>query len=145
MKQIAFRYGLMMFIGFTGFFLLMHFLRLSDNYYLRVFNGIIHLSLLWLALREWTRVHHGAVSDNASGVVVGIFTTLVGVIPFTVFMAIFLSYDSVLMAYIQSQSPIGELFTPITSSLFIFVEGLGLSLIASYLMVRVLDMMRSPS
>lgn len=145
MKQIAFRYGLMMFSGFAGFFLLMHFFHLSENYYLRVFNGIIHLSLLWLALREWTRRHHGAASDNASGVVVGIFTTLVGVIPFTVFMAIFLSYDPALMAYIQSQSPIGELFTPITSSLFIFVEGLGLSLIASYLMVRVLDMMRSPA
>lgn len=34
MKQIAFRYGFWMFLGLTGFFLLMHSLQWSENIYL---------------------------------------------------------------------------------------------------------------
>lgn len=141
MQKIAFRYGLWMFIGFTGFFLLMHAIGLSEESYLRIFNGVIHLGFLWAALREWSQNHHGEANEYTSGVVAGIYTSLVGIIPFTVFMAIFLSYNPGLMAAIQQQSPIGEYFNPVTSSLFIFVEGLAISLIASYIIIRILESM----
>ena len=69
-------------------------------------------------------------------------TSLVGVIPFTIFMAILLAYNPAFLANIQSQSPIGEYFTPVTASLFILVEGVAISLILSYLMVRLLEILR---
>lgn len=142
MKHIALRYGLWMFLGFTGFFLLMHLLNLSQNYYLRVFNGIIHVSCLWLALRAWYRDHHEPSDDYTSGVVMGMFTSFVGVLPFTIFMVLFLAYNPSFLTSIQTQSPIGQYFTPITASLFILVEGIAVSLILSYIMVRLLEILR---
>jgi len=139
MQTIAFRYGLWMFIGFTGFFLLMHGFGLSEKSYFRILNGVIHLGFLWAALRDWSQYHHGDANEYPSGVVAGMFTSLVGIIPFTVFMAIFLSYNPALMVSIQEQSPIGEYFNPFTSSLFIFVEGLAISLIASYIIIRIVE------
>lgn len=142
MKHIALRYGFWMFLGFTGFFLLMHLLDLSQNYYLRVFNGVIHTGCLWLALRAWYREHHEPSDDYTSGVVMGMITSFAGVLPFTVFMVLFLACNPSFLANIQSQSPIGHYFTPVMASLFILVEGIAVSLIVSYLMVRLLEIMR---
>lgn len=142
MNRIALRYGLFMFFGFTAFFLVMHLLHLSENYYLRVFNGVIHLSALWFALRAWVHEHPEPSDDYTSGVVVGMFTSLVGVIPFTIFMVLFLAYNPSFLASIQSHSPIGQYFTPVTASLFILVEGIAISLILSYLLIRLQEMMR---
>ena len=137
MKQIAFRYGLWLFFGLTGFFLLMHIFNLSGNAYLRAFNGVIHIGVLWMALREWTRTHHDGTSDITSSVVVGMFTSLVGVIPFSIFMSIFLAFNPEFLASIRSQTSIGEYFTPLTSSLFVVVEAIVFSLIGSYIMARI--------
>ncbi len=142
MKHIALRYGLWMFLGFTGFFLLMHLLNLSQNYYLRVFNGVIHVGFLWMALRAWYREQHGPSDDYTSGVVMGMVTSLAGVLPFTIFMVLFLAYNPSFLTNIQTQSPIGQYFTPVTASLFILVEGIAMSLILSYIMVRLLEIMR---
>lgn len=142
MKHIALRYGLWMFLGFTVFFLAMHLLRLSENYYLRVFNGVIHVACLWLAIRAWQHTHPEPSDDYTSSVVVGMFTSLVGVIPFTIFMVLFLAYNPSFLASIQSQSPIGQYFTPVMASLFILVEGIAASIILSYLLARLLEIMR---
>ncbi len=142
MKQIALRYGLWMFFGLTGFFLLMHIFNLSENYYLRIFNGAIHLGVLWLALRAWARNHHEGTSDTTSGVVLGMFTSFIGVIPFTIFMSIFLAYNPDFLASIKSQTPLGEHLTPMTSCFFIVVEAIVISLIGSYVILRILDAMR---
>lgn len=142
MKNIALRYGLWMFLGFTGFFLLMHLLQLSQNYYLRVFNGIIHIGFLWMALRTWYRTQTGPSDDYTSGVVVGMATSLAGVVPFTIFMVLFLALNPAFLANIQAQSPIGHYFTPVMASIFILVEGISIGLILSYIMVRLLELMR---
>lgn len=142
MRHIALRYGLWMFLGFTGFFLAMHLLHLSENYYLRVFNGVIHVGFLWFALRAWIREHPDPTDDYASGVVMGMFTSLVGVVPFTVFIVLFLAYNPAFLASIQNGSPIGQYFTPVTASLFILVEGIAMSIILSYLLVRILEIVR---
>ncbi len=141
MKSIEVRYGLLMFVGFTGFFLFMHLLNLSDNYFLRYFNAVIHGVVLWFALRAWATEQPGMVSNYPYGVAVGMVTSLAGLLPFTVFMAIFLGFSPDFMAHIQSQSPmgIGQYFTPVTASVFILMEGLIGALIGSYIMVRILE------
>lgn len=142
MNQIAFRYGLWMFLGLTTFFLLMHIFQLSENHYLRTFNGVIHLGLLWMALRNWSRNHHDGTSDVATGVVVGMYTSFIGVIPFAFFMAIFLEFNPDLLESIKQHNPLADYLNPITSCFFIVVEAIVISLIGSYIIVRVLDAMR---
>ena len=140
MKKIAIKYGLLMLAGFTAFFLIMHLLGHSQNYNLRIFNGIIHIGLIALAIREYRKAEPESLSNYLSGVAMGIYASLIGVVGFTIFMVLYLSADPVLMAAIQASIPIGEYFNPITASLFILVEGVAVSLIGSYIVTRIIDM-----
>ena len=70
------------------------------------------------------------------------FTSFIGVIPFTIFMSIFLAYNPDFLASIKSQTPLGEHLTPMTSCFFIVVEAIVISLIGSYVILRILDAMR---
>lgn len=145
MKQIALRYGAWMFLGFTVFFLVMHLLQWSHNYYLRIFNGVIHAASLWLALRAWMNENPEQRHDDyPSGVALGLMTSLVAVIPFTIFMAIFLAYNPGFMASIQNQTPLGAYFTPVTASVFILMEGIAAGVIGSYIILRIQEAMRIP-
>lgn len=144
MKQIAIRYGLWMFFSLTGFFLLMHILHLSEYYYLRVFNGVIHLGFLWMAISAWNHAQEETTSDYMEDVVLGMFTSFIGVIPFTIFMSIFLAVNPDLLAVIKSQAPVGEYITPMTSCFFIVVEAIVISLFGSYLIARIQGAWRNP-
>jgi hypothetical protein len=144
MKQIALRYGGLMFFGFLTFFLLMHFLDWSDKYYLRLFNGVIHMTGLWYAIRAWLQQHPDSLDEYPSGVALGMLTTLAAVIPFAVFMAIFLAYNPEFMATIKGQTPIGDYFNPVTASAFILMEGIAAGLIGSYLLMRIQEAMQNP-
>ncbi len=145
MKQIAIRYGSWMFLGFTLFFLAMHLLQLSHHYYLRLFNGVIHATGLWFALRAWLLAHPDAHDEYPSGVALGMLTTLVAVVPFTIFMAISLAYSPEFMARIQSQNPIGQYFNPVTASAFILMEGIAAGLLGSYIIMRIQEALRQPA
>ena len=140
MKKIAIKYGLLMFAGFTAFFLIMHLLGQSQNYNLRIFNGVIHIGLITLAIREYRKTNPEGLSNYISGVAMGMYASLIGVLGFVIFMVLYLSGDTAFMAYIQASFPIGEYLNPITASLFILVEGVAVSLIGSYIVTRIVDM-----
>lgn len=142
MQKIAFRYGIIMFFGLTGFFLLMHVLHLSENYYLRIFNAAIHLGVLWSALSFWSRNQHWEADEYFNGVVLGMFTSFVGITPFMAFMAIFLEYNPGFLARMKAAMPVGEYLDPFTASLFVAAEGIVISLVASYIFVRILQARR---
>ena len=133
-----------MFLGFLSFFLTMHFLNLSDRYYLRSLNGVIHLAGLWFAMKAWLRENPDSLDEYPSAVALGMLTTLAAAIPFTVFMAIFLAYNPEFMAAIKTQRHIGEYFNPVTASIFILMEGIAVGLIGSYIIIRVQEAMRHP-
>lgn len=140
MKKIAIKYGALMFAGFTGFFLAMHLLGQSQNYNLRIFNGIIHIGLIALAIREYRKANPETLANYVSGVAMGMYASLIGVVGFVIFMVLYLIGDNEFLAYIQASVPIGEYITPITASLFILVEGVAVSLIGSYIVTRIIDM-----
>lgn len=140
MKQIAIKYGVWMFSGFTLFFLAMHFLGLSQNYDLRIFNAVIHMFLIYLAIKEFfgTKANTGDI-NYISGVSVGMVTSMVGVVMFTIFMTLFLTASPDFMAKIQKDFAFGEHLSPFSASVFIFVEGVATSLIGSYIITRIIE------
>ncbi|MCB0554094.1 MAG: DUF4199 domain-containing protein [Phaeodactylibacter sp.] len=140
MKKIAIKYGFLMFAGFTLFFLLMHLLGHSRNFNLRIFNGVIHIGLITLAIKEYRKANPDNISNYLSGVALGMYASLIGVVGFTIFMAFYLIGDADFMHYIQNAVPIGEYLNPITASLYILVEGVAVGLIGSYLVTRLVDM-----
>jgi len=140
MKKIALQYGLWMLAGFTVFFLIMHLLGLSHNYNLRILNGIIHLGVIYFAIKAFRSKYPDTVNNFLSGTAIGMFVSAVGVTGFTVFMILFLSFNPGFLQELRETIPMGDYLTPITSSLFIFMEGIVISLIGSYILTRVIDM-----
>ena len=140
MQKIALNYGLKMFAGFTGLFLIAHFLGGSENYNLRILNGIIHIGLLYLAIRDYRQAFPETYNNYVSGVAVGMYASMVGVILFTLFMSIFFTFiDPVFFAQLKAKLPFGDSINEFTTCLFIFVEGVVVSLIGAYLITRVID------
>lgn len=136
MKKIAFQYGPIMFAGFLLYFLLMKALNLSENYNFRIFNGIIHLILLYMAIRAY-RNQFPEEFNVLSGVSVGVMSSAVGVVPFALFQLIYLNIDTDFMQYLQDNvSMIGEYLTPFSAALILIMEGLAVSFVASYVFVR---------
>lgn len=143
MKKIAIKYGIFMFLGFTALFLIMHELAQVRNFNLRVLNGFIHIGLLYAAIREYRRDVMEQSGTVVSGVAAGMYTSIVGVLPFTIFIMFYLIADTPFMEHIQNSVPIGKYFNPFTASLFILVEGIAISLIGSYILDRFIDVNKS--
>ena len=139
MKRIVIRYGILMFLGFTGFFLVMHALNLSQHYHLRILNGVIHLTCITLAIRAYHKLDADD-TNYMSDVAVGVITSMIGVIPFALFQLIHLAINTEFMQYLRETVPyVGHYLTPFTASLTIFMEALAVSVIGSYIITRVID------
>lgn len=142
MKQIAIKYGMWMLAGFIAFFLIMYIVGQADNTYLRLFNGVIHLSLMGLAINEYRKLRPDTVHNYVSGVGTAFYTSAFGVIGFGVFMMIFLSFDPQLMQAINDHIPLDTAktgFNPITSGVMVIAEGIATTLVGSYIITRIID------
>ncbi len=139
MKKIALKYGFQMFAGFAFLFLIVHLLGWSQNYYLRVLNGFIHITFIYLCIRDYRREFPDSQGNYLLGVAAGFYASIIGVALFTIAMCLFLAIDQPFFELLKAQAPFSEYFTPVTASLFIFVEGVVVSLIGSYLVTRVID------
>ncbi len=141
MLQIAFRYGILMFLGFTAFFFLMHLFGLSDVLQLRYFNLIIHLSVLWMVMRVWVRKHPDRFDNYSENVGLGLLTTGVGAGAFAIFLTLFLAASPALMDSIRAQSPrvLADSLNPVMAGVFTFGEGIIAALIGSYVLIRIME------
>jgi len=142
MKIIAIKNGIFMFLCFAGLFLFMHEIIGTQNYHLRVLNGIFHLGFMYLAIVQYRRRHPESTANHISGVAMGMFTSIIGIIPFVLFIMFYLMSDEAFMQHIQQSVGIGKYFTPFTTSLLILVEGVVISLVGSYVVTRFVDMKR---
>ncbi len=139
MKNTSLWYSLVMFAGFTLFFLVMTALGYGDNYNLRIFNSIIHLGMIYLAIRSYREKSPESAGNYLSGVAVGMYSSILAVVAFSAFLFIYLTADPVLMDQIRASVPTGEYLNPFTATLFITVEGIAVSLIGSYILTRIID------
>jgi len=140
MFKIAIKYGLILALGLTLFFLIMHFLGLSANYNLRIFNGVIHLSVIYFAMMAGLAAGVISGENYVNSVFLGMICSFIGVAIFAFFQMLFLNFDTAFMAQIKENVSIGEYLNPYTASLLILAEGVAVSLIGSYILARVIEM-----
>ena len=139
MERIALRYGLFMFLGFTLFFLISHLLGLSERYYLRVLNAIIHLAFMYTAIRRYRQLHPESADNYLSGTAMGMTAGVVGTLAFTIFIVLFLAFNQSFLAALRARTPMSEYLTPITAGAIILMEGIAVSLIGAYILTRIVD------
>ncbi len=137
MRTISIKMGFLMMAGFIAYFLLLYALGLGARTEFRLFNAVIHLFFLYLAIRAYYAQHPESIENYMLGVAQGMAASAIGVGGFAVFMTVFLVLDPVLMNAILENSSIKEHLNPYSASLFILTEGIVLSLIGSYILTRV--------
>ena len=139
MKTIAFKYGLIFFGGLMAIFLISFALGQGANYNLRLLNGVLHMGILYVAINrlraKFPDTHQNYVSGVAQGMYVGGFGTLL----FTIFIVLFMALNPTFLASIQEATNFGDRLTPVMAGALVFMEGVGVSLIGSYLVTRIID------
>lgn len=123
--------------GFIVYFLALYTLGLGHRTEFRIFNGVIQLGFLYLAIRAYYAQHPESIENYMLGVVQGMWASAVGVGVFALFMTIFLLLNPALMEAILQNSQMAEYLNPYSASLFILAEGLVVSMIGSYIVTRV--------
>ncbi|MBI1227941.1 MAG: hypothetical protein GC192_22105 [Bacteroidetes bacterium] len=139
MKELAIKYGVIMFGGFAALFLVFFMLGLAPNFELRWINGFVHLTVLYMLIRAYRRAHPETRDNYVTGVAIGMVASTLGVLAFTAMIFFTLNLDPHFFAQLRNQSPLPEYFTPFNASLYIAVEGIVVSLIGSYIITRIVD------
>ena len=139
MNRIAFKRGWPLFVCFVALFLFMKTIGQVQQFNFRILNGFFHILFITLAIRDYKSTYP-ELFNYLSGTAVGMMTSLVGVIPFAVFMIVYLNVDSEFMIYLQENiKGIGMYLTPFYSGVIILMEGLAVSLLLSYIITRMLS------
>ena len=132
-------YGLLLFLGFAGYFFVMKAADLYYNYNLRIFNVIIHFGLVYLAIRSFYKAHPDKDFNYLTGTLAGFKPSLISVILFGLLQLIYLSIDEAFLNHLQQSITIGEYINPFTASFAVILEGIGVSVIVSYIAMRIVD------
>ncbi|NJC26058.1 hypothetical protein [Neolewinella antarctica] len=139
MNKDLLRYAAYFAASLTVIFLVAYVLGLADNYYLRFTNGIAHMTVLYYAIKQLRLRDPSTINNYVSGVARGLSVGAAGSLAFSIFLLLFLLADPELVNQIQVATNLGDVLTPYAMALITLGEGIAVSLIGSYLLVRYVD------
>ena len=139
MKNIPIRYGIILFLSLTSFFLFMYMIGQAERTWLRLFNGVIHLIILYFALSKYHEQDRHNSENYLNAVGIGMYTSIVGAVAFGLFIFFFLNNNDFLTLKLAEYLPVSNELIPLSAALFILVEGIVAGLIGSYILVRFID------
>jgi hypothetical protein len=137
MRAISIQIGLLMLTGFIAIFYIIYMLGYAQHTELRVFNAFVHLSCMYLAIRDYYKTDRANIQNYMLGVAQGMEASIIGVVGYAVFIMIFMKVDPRLMDLIKQNSTMAIYLNPYTITLGILTEGLMVSLIGSYILTRI--------
>jgi hypothetical protein len=136
LQQTAIKYGLITTAGLIGYFLLMKLVGLHQIAELRMLNLIILIAGVWLAIRSYKRKTDDEM-DYLQGFGIGMLTSAVSVIIFSVFIFIYLNFlDPAFMETLKQNEAFGQYLNPYMAAVAIFFEGMGSALILSFIIMQ---------
>ncbi len=139
MKRIVLEYGMFLFLCLLGFFIFMVVVGFATSINLRYFNSVIHLAIMYMAIKEFYKETNTPSINYLKGIAVGVTMSLFGIVLFVIFQLVFLHLDSAFLTQIKETTLFGSLINPFTVAAAIFVEGLAMSFIGSYAITRLIE------
>jgi len=119
-----------------GYFFLMSAFKLQEVLALRAFNFFIMLGGVVWALHLYSRSTDDNKIDYFTGLKIGVRVIFTSVVPFAIFMALYLVYDGHLMYVIKENTGIGDYLNPLTIAGAICIEGLGSGMIITFMAMQ---------
>ena len=132
-------YGFILFIGFVLYFLIMKETDLYAEFNLRILNVVIHVAIIYLAIRSYYKSADIESVNYIDGTMAGIRPGGIGVILFCIFQIIYLNIDEKLMATLNENAMAGAYLNPYTASGILLFEGFAVTVVLSYITMRIVD------
>ena len=149
--------------GFIVYFLGMHLLNLSHSYNYRIYNAVIQLACIIMAILAYRDLRPDEFRQF-TGVSMGVITSVVGVSAFVMFQFLFFTLSPDFMDELKQALPyigqdlgssvsidpkttdtrielmnkVANYLTPFTTAFIVLLEGMGAGLVLSYLVTKVL-------
>lgn len=134
-NQIPFAYGVRIAIGFIVYFLLMQIAGLSHEIELRLFNLLILIGGIYLALRKFRQTHAQHL-HYFRGMFVGIVTATIGSFIFSVFLFLYMILDPAFLQSIIENEPMGRFLNPYVAAGIVTIEGVFSGLFVTFLVLN---------
>lgn len=128
--------GLVVSLGLISFFLLMKGLNLHEILALRYLNFLFLFAGIIFVLYQYQKKNATKGVDYFTGLKMGIRISLLAVIPFAIFMGIYLVVDENFMNYIKHTADFGNYLTPGLAAGSILVEGVSSGVIITYMSMQ---------
>ncbi|MES2627351.1 MAG: hypothetical protein V4616_00150 [Bacteroidota bacterium] len=129
------RYGLYTAAALIGYFLLMQLVGLAYILELRLFNLLIVIGGIVLALDRYRSVTNEHM-EYLTGYGIGSSLTVVAVGIFTLFLGFYLSFDHAFMQHIKDTALMGSYLDPSTAAFAVLGEGLSSGVIGSFALMQ---------
>lgn len=134
------KYGIILFACFVLYFLVMSINDYYLNYTLRIGNGVFHVIIIYLAIRSYHNSEDGKDNFNyLSGFAAGFKPSIMGTVLFSIFLFFYLLFNESFLNALKVATPLGNYITPVTASVVILFEGLAISVMLSYIIMRIVD------
>lgn len=139
-KDISRKYGLLLFVLFAAYFLIMRAVGLGHEYWLRSLNVVWLLLGIMGAIYAFKNQSENTVFDAFFDYFkVAMRTALIGIGFFALGLAVYLDLiDPAFMAELQEYESFGGIISPVSVSFLIFFEGMGSAFVCSYLGIQLL-------
>ncbi len=138
MEKVSIKHGILTAAGLIVFFLLSKFAGLADLLVLRLLNLPILVGGVLMAINHF-KAQNKRKMAYLEGFGIGIFTSLIGVTTFAVFMLFYLTLiDPAFMDVIREKAMFGSYLNPFIASFTIVIEGLGSGLMITFTLMQYL-------
>lgn len=135
-ERVGWKYGLFLAAGNIGYFLLMAAFGLETETWLRVGNFILMFALIYTSIRTFKHKNY-ANFTYLKGLAEGIYTVLVGYVPFAIFIFIYAAWIDEDFTYSMTDMiPLGQNFLPLVIGFVTLLEGMIYGVIFSFTMMQ---------
>lgn len=128
-------YGIRIAAGLIFYFVVMHLVGLSHQVELRLFNLLILVAGVYLALKKFKETHEGHL-HYFRALITGVSTAATGAAVFAVFLFIYMSVDRSLMLSLQENEPMGRFLNPYIISFIVTLEGVFSGLLVTFILMN---------
>ena len=127
--------GVLVFFGFMSYFLIMRAIGLHEVFMLRYFNAIFLIAGILLAINSYKKNMKG-IFNYKKGLQMGTFITLLAVIPFAIFIYLYLNIDDGFLGLVEKDVDLRDFVSPGTVACFICLEGVCSGSIITFIVMQ---------
>lgn len=135
-ERIGLATGGVVFACFVVYFLIMRIFNLIYILDLRLLNFVFLFAGIIIAEKKYKDLRGQKMDWYLEGIGVGALTCIVAVVPFAIFIQVYLNLDPKFMEYLRHNSIVGEYLTPFTAAFGLAVEELSAGMVFSFMCMQ---------